>query len=390
MKKLFALFVLLAIISGAVYAGDNQSAKYIRLLSRNAATDSIDSAYFNPAGTAFLEKGFHIQLNGQTVYLHYSHELSSTTYNMRTWVPFVPAAYLGYSSDNWTVFAGYSIPRGGGTVKWDSAKTYFKAPVLGDTDVSFGFEGSSSVHMLSVGGSYAFAFSPLIAVGVRFDIPFASEKYEANATLRGLFSTHGGKANLALSGTGFGGALGVHIQVNEAINASLTIESSQKIKLKEKSSGGATVTSSILKGSASDNADAPWVIRAGFSYAFSSGLEMPISLKYSFWKALDKKNKRDEIIAAIGFRYWLTEQLELSLGGSYANSNTPKDKLDGTFLDPSLGNFTIGGGIGWEAFDNFNLDVGLLYPIYFQADGKTYKKLKKQVIDIGIGIGYVF
>jgi len=384
-KKLFALFVLLAIISGAVYAGDNQSAKYIRLLSRNAATDSIDSAYFNPAGTAFLEKGFHIQLNGQTVQLHYSHELSSKTYNMLTWVPFVPAAYLGYSGDNWAVFAGYSIPRGGGTVKWDSVRTQ-----LMNYAIDFGFEGSSSVHLLSVGGSYA--FSPIIAVGARFDIPFASEKYEANASFPPQLggAANSGKANLALSGTGFGGALGVHIQVNEAINASLTIESSQKIKLKEKSSGGATGTSNILKGSASDNADAPWVIRAGFSYAFSSGLEIPISLKYSFWKALDKENKRDEIIAAIGFRYWLTEQLELSLGGSYANSNTPKDKLDGTFLDPSLDNFTIGGGIGWEAFDNFNLDVGLLYPIYFQADGKTYKKLKKQVIDIGIGIGYVF
>ena len=380
MKKLLVLFVLLAIISSAVYAGDNQSAKFIRLLSRNAATDSIDSAYFNPAGTAFLQKGFHIQLNGQTVRLRYSHELSSTAYTMSTWVPFIPAAYAGYSGGNWAIFAGYNIPRGGGTVKWDSVK--FPANKELTAFIDGGLEGSSSTHVLSVGGSYA--FSPVFAVGARFDASFPEVKSEANVPALG------GAAKLAKSGTGFGGALGVHLQPNEATSASLTIESMQEIELKEKSSSGKPGTLGVLKSDAPGNADSPWAIRLGFSYAFPFGLEIPVSLKYSFWKALDDENNRDEIMAAVGLRFWLSERFEISVGGSYANGNTPKDKLDGTFLDPELDNLTIGGGIGWEIFDNFNLDVGLLYPIYLQADGEAYKKLNKQVIDIGLGIGYVF
>ena len=380
MKKLLVLFVLLAIISSAVYAGDNQSAKFIRLLSRNAATDSIDSAYFNPAGTAFLQKGLHIQLNGQTVRLRYSHELSSTAYTMSTWVPFIPAAYAGYSGGNWAIFAGYNIPRGGGTVKWDSVK--FPANKELTAFMDGGLEGSSSTHVLSVGGSYA--FSPVFAVGARFDASFPEVKSEANVPALG------GAAKLAKSGTGFGGALGVHLQPNEATSASLTIESMQEIELKEKSSSGKPGTLGVLKSDAPGNADSPWAIRLGFSYAFPFGLEIPVSLKYSFWKALDDENNRDEIMAAVGLRFWLSERFEISVGGSYANGNTPKDKLDGTFLDPELDNLTIGGGIGWEIFDNFNLDVGLLYPIYLQADGKVYKKLNKQVIDIGLGIGYVF
>jgi len=379
-KKLLVLFVLLAIISSAVYAGDNQSAKFIRLLSRNAATDSIDSAYFNPAGTAFLQKGFHIQLNGQTVRLRYSHELSSTAYTMSTWVPFIPAAYAGYSGGNWAIFAGYNIPRGGGTVKWDSVK--FPANKELTAFIDGGLEGSSSTHVLSVGGSYA--FSPVFAVGARFDASFPEVKSEANVPALG------GAAKLAKSGTGFGGALGVHLQPNEATSASLTIESMQEIELKEKSSSGKPGTLGVLKSDAPGNADSPWAIRLGFSYAFPFGLEIPVSLKYSFWKALDDENNRDEIMAAVGLRFWLSERFEISVGGSYANGNTPKDKLDGTFLDPELDNLTIGGGIGWEIFDNFNLDVGLLYPIYLQADGEAYKKLNKQVIDIGLGIGYVF
>ncbi len=119
MKKIIVMVIVLAIIGGAAFAGDNQSAKYIRMLSREAATDSIDIAYFNPAGTAFLQEGFHVQLNGQTVWLNYSHDFGGTTYEMKNWVPFVPAAYLGYNGGKWAVFFHYNIPEGGGSLDYD-------------------------------------------------------------------------------------------------------------------------------------------------------------------------------------------------------------------------------------------------------------------------------
>lgn len=381
MKKPLALIISFVIITGAAYAGDNQSAKYIRLLSRNTASDSIDSAFFNPAGTAFLEQGIHVQLNGQTVILKYSHELQGKTYSMSNWVPVVPSAYVGYNGGDWALFAGHSIPQGGGRLKWDSVKFFYQGQPW---DV--GFEGKSSTHMLSIGGSYA--FSPNIAVGARFDFSIARAKYEANLFVP--VAKGGGAAKLKKSGTGFGGALGVHVRPNEEINASLTIESAQKVKLKSKSLSGAVRTAPLLENNTAKEADTPWAIRAGFSYTFPFDLEIPISLKYSFWKALDANMNRNELVAAVGFRYWLKEELDISLGVSFANADKRKDKLDSTFLDPELASFTVGGGMGWEIFDNFNLDIGLLYPIYFQADGRVYKNLSKQVVDIGVGVGYIF
>jgi len=378
-KKLLALVISFVIITGAAYAGDNQSARYIRLLSRNTASDSIDSAYFNPAGAAFLEEGVHVQLNGQTVTLKYSHELNGESYSMFNWVPFVPSAYVGYSDGTWALFAGYSIPQGGGSLEWDSAKLGGMGTF---TDISL--EAESSTHMLSIGGSYA--FTSAIAVGARFDVSIAAAKYKANLRV----PTVGGEAELKKSGTGFGGAVGIHVHPNEEINASLTVESTQKIELAKKSSSGAAATSSALLTMAPKKADTPWVIRTGFSYTFPFNLEIPVSLKYSFWKSLDEDKNRNELVAAVGFRYWLKEQLEISLGGSFANADKQKDELDSTFLDPELASLTLGGGIGWEIFDNFNLDIGVLYPIYFQADGKVYKNLSKQVVDIGVGVGYVF
>jgi len=65
--------------------------------------------------------------------------------------------------------------------------------------VSGGFEGSSSTHVLSVGGSYA--FFPVFAVGARFDASFP----EANLTIPPASSSLGasGVAKQAKSGTGF-------------------------------------------------------------------------------------------------------------------------------------------------------------------------------------------
>jgi len=119
-------------------------------------------------------------------------------------------------------------------------------------------------------------------------------------------------------------------------------------------------------------------------------LEIPVSLKYSLWKALDAENERNETIVAVGFRFWLIERLELSLGVSFAGINRPKDILDETYFDPTLSSHHHRRGIGWKIFDNFNIDVGLLYPVLFPIDGRDFKKLNKQFMDIGLGIGYVF
>ena len=92
----------------------------------------------------------------------------------------------------------------------------------------------------------------------------------------------------------------------------------------------------------------------------------------------------------MGLRYYLTDILEISVGGSYAIGNVQESELDSSFLDPELDSVTIAGGTGWEIIENLNLDIGVLYPFYFEADGANYTDMKKQVIDMAIGIGYVF
>jgi hypothetical protein len=101
MKKNLVLVIALAMLSGFAFAGDNQSACYLRMIAREPATNSIDIAYFNPAGTAFLAPGIHSLINAQTVYLNYEYTnaLNTTSYEIINWIPFVPVMYLRRISD---------------------------------------------------------------------------------------------------------------------------------------------------------------------------------------------------------------------------------------------------------------------------------------------------
>ncbi|MBE0679684.1 MAG: aromatic hydrocarbon degradation protein, partial [Bacteroidales bacterium] len=63
MKKILTLFSALlvtgSLLAGGLVTNTNQSAQYIRLLSRNASTD-VDAVYYNPAGLTKLAPGFHL------------------------------------------------------------------------------------------------------------------------------------------------------------------------------------------------------------------------------------------------------------------------------------------------------------------------------------------
>jgi len=113
MKKLACILLLLLLIGTVAFASDNQSAAWVRTLCREAVTDSIDATYFNPAGTAFLEKGLHIQAMNLSVLQEYSHKgLSGTVYTADTPVWLFPTARVGYNGGPWAVFFDFNIPAG--------------------------------------------------------------------------------------------------------------------------------------------------------------------------------------------------------------------------------------------------------------------------------------
>ena len=53
-------------LAGGIVTNSNQSAQFVRNLSRNASSE-IDAIYFNPAGLTQLASGWHFAVYNQTI-----------------------------------------------------------------------------------------------------------------------------------------------------------------------------------------------------------------------------------------------------------------------------------------------------------------------------------
>lgn len=173
MKKL-TLFVALLMLCEVTFAGGlltnyNQSAQYIRMMSRNASLD-IDGVFYNPAGLIKLDDGWHFAFSGQTIWQ--TREISSNFpllnsdfYKGETFVPIFPNLYAVYKQDKWAFSLGVMPVGGGGTSEFAKGLPAFEIPIsqtktllssLGVTgyDVDLYFKGSSTFWGVQLGATY--------------------------------------------------------------------------------------------------------------------------------------------------------------------------------------------------------------------------------------------
>lgn len=120
------------VFAGGILTNANQSAQYIRMLSRNASTD-IDAVYFNPAGLTQLGNGFHFSFNNQSIFQTRTIEnmyplLNESTYNGDVTIPIFPSAFAVYKKDRLALSFGFGINGGGGTAEYETGLPSFEIP----------------------------------------------------------------------------------------------------------------------------------------------------------------------------------------------------------------------------------------------------------------------
>lgn len=204
MKKLTllgALFVLLqSAYAGGLLTNANQSAQYIRMLSRNASTD-IDAVYFNPAGLIKLEDGWHFAAYSQTIFQEKTVDsnfplLNNGHYVGKVEVPVFPTAFAVYKMEDWAFSLGFGPNSGGGSATFDRGLPSFEipftkvAPALAPLsqinpdwtvkgyDANLSFDGSSIFWGIQLGATYKINDIFSVYGGVRY-LP-AKNSYEGS------------------------------------------------------------------------------------------------------------------------------------------------------------------------------------------------------------------
>ena len=139
--------------AGGLLTNTNQNIAFNRNFARVGAI-GIDGVYFNPAGVAFLDQGFHLSLNFQNIYQ--TREITSTfsvpafagtpheypfklnggnptdgskSYIGKAAVPILPSFQVAYNKDNWSFQAGFGLTGGGGKASFNEGLPSFERQI---------------------------------------------------------------------------------------------------------------------------------------------------------------------------------------------------------------------------------------------------------------------
>lgn len=198
MKKRILLGLTLLMATTSAFAGGlltntNQSAAYVRNPSRDAAID-VDAVYYNPAGVAFLEKGFHLSLNYQAavqkrqitstspIYqLNQNNQTQERYFEGTATAPVIPSIQFAYViNDNWSVAAQFSVVGGGGTCEFKNGLSLFEGMIGGKAAAPYtinqSLTGKQIIYGLQVGAAYKIIDQLSVSAGVRG--VYASMGYE--------------------------------------------------------------------------------------------------------------------------------------------------------------------------------------------------------------------
>ena len=414
MRKLLTGMVVMAVIfavASPVMAGgainkSNRSVEYMRMLARNAATDSADIVTYNPAGTVQLDDGFH--LNASVQYLiekEYESTFLSETYASDE-PSAIPQLFAVYSQDRWAGFFGLDVPVGGGKVHYkDGNFTSFSvgqmvAQLTRLPLTSHFVEAESMGIAFTLGGAYQITDMISASLGVRY-IDASAEM--AGGAVNGPLTSN---IEFEAEADGWGGIIGLDITPNDKMNIGIKYATKTDLEYEYEVKEGAPILGAIgiLDGDMK-NDDLPAELALGYSYQVTPEFRGEVGFNYYFNTDADlggttlRDGLEDRIDdsweVGIGGEYAISEALKFSLGYLYTSIGV--DPEDSSKFLPDLDAHTLGAGVQWMAMPQLAVNFAF-GNVFYDGDGYTDTSLgmpievefEKNIPFVAAGIQYSF
>ncbi len=439
LMSLLSIFAVQLSFAGGILTNGNQSAQYIRMLSRNASVQT-DAVYYNPAGLVKLENGFHFSLNNQSIFqtktiTNYYPLLNSETYEGGVTVPVFPSGFAVYKKDKLALSFGFGVNSGGGTAEYDNGLPSFEMPFstlpvlisgLGIPTSNYSadlyFKGYSVFLGFQVGASYE--INDVISASAGIRMLDAVNKYEGHIrnvlinpqhpvinpgggfipattffTALGQTSyaaiTADKEVDVKQKGTGYTPILGLDISPVDELNIGMKYEFPTKLEMTNETTVDGT--GKFPDGETFRN-DLPAILTAGVDYMLFDNLKVSGSWTNYFDKGADWDGKEKEVEdnlyeLALGMEYHITDATAISAG--YMRSKTGVGRGYQTDISYSLSSNSVGFGVQFNVNDRFDLDLGGLFTSY-QGDFRegthqevAYKEIyDKTNLAFSIGVTY--
>ncbi len=396
MKRGFVFLGLTVLVLGAAQASiltnTNQSAQYIRMLSRNASTD-IDAVYYNPAGLTKLADGWHFALHNQTIFqkktvISEFPLLNESTFEGKVSAPIFPSAFIAYKMDKLVLSFGFGPNSGGGSADFSkglpSIETQLSIiPVLmtmagipaDGYQANVAFKGTSMFLGFQLNASYEVA--DFLSVGLGARLLSCKNTYEGSITgfmINTLWfgwipygSDFAVKAKE--TGMGFTPILSLNFSPMDKLNVSLRYEFKTKVELTTKTDQDDL---GMFPDGQKVRSDLPAMLSFGLGYSVMP--KMRVMLSFNSWcdKDMDWDGDYEDGTAlnleanswdlGAGLEYDLTDRLLVSVGFLHTQM-TPGDDYQ-TDLRHELSSNTIGAGLRYKISDMFDVNIGGLFGFY--------------------------
>ncbi len=240
MKKLTFLIALIMLsgvaFSSGLLTNTNQSAQFIRMMSRNASL-GIDGVYFNPAGLIKLDDGWHFAFNNQTIFQTKTVDskfpfLNDGYYEGEVFAPVFPSGFAVYKKQKWALSFGFGPVGGGGSATFDRGLPSFEIPISKVVPGLAGLQLINPNYKVDGYGADLYFEGSSVYWGLQ-----VGATYQVNE----IFSVYGGVRYMPSKNTYFGTIKNIDLNVNgQVYNASEWLaQTSGEVKVVSDQAAGA-------------------------------------------------------------------------------------------------------------------------------------------------------
>ena len=390
MKKTLMLMALVASVNaygGSIDYLAQQDAEYFAHPSMIGKIGT-SGAFYNPAGTVFMEDGTYFKVNAQTIFKDYTMNTDKSilskgqngVHNSDFASPMVPSFQFVKKDGDRSYFAHAGIAAGGGTVKYDNGISAFEVigkgiestfqggikdkkgdfilppdknaqvNYLGGTTI----EGSSFYYNINFGMAQKLNEKFSVAGGIR--LIYATRALEGTGNFD-LSSTYFGKNKVSVTldaereAYGVGGVIGFNYKPTDKLNIGFKYETEVELDFEAKNGKNGlktTATNPLVEGMIDGalrkelvirewledgNRNLPAMMALGISYDMTDKLTLLVSGNYYFIEQANEDHAYDNYTngyeASIGFDYKLNEKYTLMAGYQYTNTGSN----EGTYKD---------------------------------------------------------
>ena len=403
------------VLAGGLLTNTNQSVAFLRNPSRDASIN-IDAVHYNPAGVAFLGKGFHLSLNYQAAIQ--KHEISSTSqlyhlntnsptnsreFNAKSISPAIPSIQFAYViNDKWAIASQLSVIGGSGKCEYENGISLFEGSISEIAKSYYTIQQNYSenkvIYGFQIGATYKIIDQISVSLalrGIYADMRYNG--YITNITVNGKNSAQLledaksfpensvyeeerkqliTKSSLISdyildchqNGFGVTPILGVNFKMKKW-NVAAKYEFRTKLNLQNKSNNSKNINRLLpeYKDGESVRSDIPALFTIGVEYSPIKSLRISGGFHHYHDKAakgISSKVNNNTIEGVFGIEYDAHKIVTISTGIQRTRFACSDEQINDTNFN--LNSLGLGFGLLFNCNEMINVNIGYLYTFYNQ------------------------